>query len=318
MLAAGRGSLARFVALGLIALALGASPACVTRGAPPPTALGAAAAQITPPAQPSRPVVDFPSAQSLADIEGQPAEVPAVTAGEIPADGWKVEPTPGAPDAAPDDAWQPHGAWEQAFADDVGAARGGLRLTRTMSCVAREVGLFYLRTRARPPGLLQQFLTAACGAFVPQVGYSMYGGGIPAAASDDQVLARWRPAIKSDLMAPLPAAATEAGFWYGRSRGRDRAIAIVCYASPRARVTALALVPDAQGNVTLDGELLEAADFVEGFVNQGRFGVQRCALDAGVTRPRFRAVCHVADGDTAAWVQLLAAPPRRALVSPFL
>jgi hypothetical protein len=67
----------------------------------------------------------------------------------------------------------------------------------------------------------------------------------------------------------------------------------------------------------LEGELDEAAEYIQGYVNQGRFGVEPCTLDPSITRPRFRATCHAAQDDQTAWVQLLAAPPKRVLATPF-
>jgi hypothetical protein len=93
---------------------------------------------------------------------------------------------------------------------------------------------------------------------------------------------------------------------------------MMIYAVPRARLTPAPLQPDAAGNLTLEGELTEPADYVSGYVNQGRFGVAPCSIDPAVGRPRFRASCPLAPGDATAWVQLFFAQPRRVLAIPFV
>ena len=78
------------------------------------------------------------------------------------------------------------------------------------------------------------------------------------------------------------------------------------------------MVPGADGTVVIAGQLDGAVQYIEGYVNQGRFGVEPCTLDPSVARPRFRAKCAVAPGDGTTWVQLLAAPPKRVLAAPFI
>ena len=261
----------------------------------------------------SKPVVEFPTQASLSQLESTPAAPPTIASGELPVGGWKLE----SPDAALDPAepFQPRSAWESAFAADAGQERARVRLTRAMSCVAREAGRFLIETGASPPDQLQQFLIAACGAAVPAVGTYWLSGPIPARMTDDQLLAQWRPQIKADVLSHLPAPATDAGFWYGTGKGR--AVALMTYAINHVRWKTLTVVPDAQGNVTLEGELDQPAEYIQGFVNQGRFGVEPCTLDPSIARPRFRATCHAAKDDTTAWVQLSCAPPKRVLATPF-
>jgi hypothetical protein len=67
------------------------------------------------------------------------------------------------------EAWQPRDLWDRAFA----AAKGNRqeRLIRPMSCVAREIGQYWLAHQAAPPHKLEQFMIAACGAAVLQIGF---------------------------------------------------------------------------------------------------------------------------------------------------
>jgi hypothetical protein len=134
--------------------------------------------------------------------------------------------------------------------------------------------------------------------------------------SDGDLLGQWRAQLKGAVTAHLPGAATDAGFWFGRAKGH--AVAVMSYAAPLVHLDALPLAADAHGEVTLEGRLETAADYIIGYANQGRFGVRRCALDPGVARPRFRAICPIDKDDDATWVQMVFAPPRRVLAMPFL
>jgi len=286
-------------AAGLAALTIGAS--CVGFGGP-----GGKSGV-------SKPVVEFPTQESLTRLESTPAAPPTIATGEIPSGGWKLEAQQVALD--PGEPFNPLTAWESAFAAEAGQERARVRLTRAMSCVAREAGRFLIETGAPPPEQLQQFLIAACGAAVPSVGMYWLSGQIPARMTDDQVLAQWRPQIKTDMLSHLPTSATDAGFWYGSGKGRG--VAIMTHVANHVRWKTLMVVPDPHSNVTLEGELDEPTEYLQGYVNQGRFGVEPCTLDPSITRPRFRATCHVAKDDPTAWVQLTSAPPKRVLATPF-
>lgn len=236
-----------------------------------------------------------------------------VLAGELPTETWQVDALNVEPPL--DAPWQPAGAWEEAFAKDAAEAKSELRLTRAMSCLARELGRFYLEHHAAPAEALYEFQSAACGNTVPEIGFQWVGGEAPDRVSESRLLAEWRALLKPDLLDHLPANATEAGFWFGRAHGR--VVAVLSHAAPRVRWKTLSLLPDADGNVTLEGELDQAAEVIVGYANRGRLGVATCAIDPGIARPRFRAICPIGRDDSSAWVQLLYAPLHRAMLRPF-
>jgi len=275
-------------------------------------ACGCVQSGVTGPA--SKPVVEFPSATALATVAATPAVIPSSPDGEVPADGWQTALTDTA--SGPDEAWSPQGPWEKAMADDVASTRAQLRLTRAMSCVAHELGRYYLASGAPAPETLHQFMLAACGAVIPQAGTSWIAGEISAKVTDEQILQQHRAGLKDDLLRHVPDTATEAGFWFGRSD--KKVVAILAFGKPTARFTNLSLVPDAAGDAVIEGELDRPADAIFGWANQGTYGVEACAMDPSVARPRFRAVCHMATDDATAWVQLLYNPPRRYLSTPFV
>lgn len=277
---------------GVVALAAGCATGGATGGAP------------------SRPVVEFPNPAALVAIAARPAARPPVEEPEVPADGWTVE--VGDPNAAVE-VWQPRDPWDRAFA----AAKGNrqARLTRPMSCVAREIGRYLLAHQAAPPHQIERFMIAACGAIVVQIGFQTLSGNLPPGATDEAVLAHTQPEIERQLLSKLPADASEVGFAFER-RGRQMLVSMA-FATSGAELSPFSLVPDENGEVAIEGVLHDEVQSFAGYVNQGRFAVSSCFVDPTVERPRFRIACPVDPGDQTAWIQLVYAPPKRVLQRPF-
>jgi hypothetical protein len=263
----------------------------------------------------SRPIVEFPSAQTVAQLGARPvAPPPSLDAAAVPSGTWTVDATLTATSA--DEAWRPENDVDRAFAAAAERAPHRPRLTRAMQCVARELGRFYLETKGRPPQALDDFITGACGAVWPGYGFRSLSRELGSSPpSDGELLQAWAPKI-AEMAGQLPPAATDAGFWFGRAQGR--AVAMVAYAAALAEVKPISLDPGTTGNLTFEGQLRENASYMVGYVNRGRYQVDACFVDPGVARPRFRITCHVDPGDRSAWIQLLYARPRRVLASPFM
>jgi hypothetical protein len=267
------------------------------------------------PSPPSRPVAEFPSEAKLAAVEAKPAVLPAMDDGEVPAEGWAVEPAH-AGDAASAEPWAPRGAWEEALAGAYAAAGRKAALTRPMACVAAELGRFTLAHKGTPPESLQRFVGAACGVLSPHVAFQWLSGTVPAAATDDRVLDRWRDQLGPGLVSHVPADARRAGLWFGRHG--TRAVVVAAFDTTPVELKPVSLVPDANGDVIIEGRLDREAGAFVGYANQGRFGVASCLIDPSVARPQFRAVCPVAAADDAAWIQLAYIPPRSVLATPIV
>ena len=294
----------KVLALGALA---GASLGCIVGGS----------------AAPSKPLVEFPTQARLAAVEAQPAALPPVAGGAVPAEGWTVDAgrvPPSAPSgaaaAAAPEPWTPQTAWEQAFAASYAASARKATLTRAMACVAGEMGRYTLAHQAPPPEPLQRFFAGACGVFAPTFGYLSIAGKTPAQASDDDVLAHWKQQLQPDLVAQLPPNAKTIGFWFGKQQGRAAAF-VVFEASP-VELQPVALQPDANGDITIEGRLEGDADYFAGYANQGRFGVASCLVDPGIPRPRFRITCRMAPDDATAWFQIVYAAPRSVLGHPLV
>ena len=267
------------------------------------------------PAPPSKPVAAFPSPAALAAVEAKPAVLPPVEAGEVPSEGWAVDPAAGA-EAASAEAWAPRGPFEEALAGAFAASGKKAALTRPMACVASELGRFALAHKGTPPEPLRRFIDAVCGVFSPRVAFQWLSGTVPAHATEEKVLARWREQLRPDLVDHLPADARQAGFWYGRKG--DKMILVASYETSPVELKPVSVVPDANGDVVVEGKLLANADAFIGLVNQGRFGVAGCTMDPATARPQFRAVCRMAIGDDTTWLQVAYIPPHSVLATPIV
>jgi hypothetical protein len=263
---------------------------------------------------PSKPVVEFPSEADLASFESRPVTLPPLHAAEVPQEGWPVERAGDSAD--PDDLWTPRSAWEKEFAAAFSAVGSSAGLTRAMACAARELGRFYLEKQGPAPDSLQQFLTAACGVFAPAVGYLPLQGTASENDGDDELLAHWKHQIFSGLVQRLPADARHVGFWFGRAHGR--AIALATFDTAPVELEPLSPVPDANGDVIIEGRLDGAAEYIAGYANQGRFGVADCLADPSVARPEFRITCRMEPGDDVAWMEVVYAAPRSVLAQPIV
>ncbi|HVR60825.1 MAG TPA: hypothetical protein VMU50_02950 [Polyangia bacterium] len=265
-------------------------------------------------AGPSRPLAEFPAPAELARIESQPVALPDLGAAPLPAEGWTV--AAAAATSAPDETWTPTGPWGRHFQAAFASTGRKAQLTRAMACVAEQMGRFYLQNDSAGPDLLQQFVLAACGSLAPAAGYQLLTTEVPAEATDAQLIAHYAPQATRDLIAQVPAGATEIGSWAGRAKRRW--IALATFATRQVDVQPFSLVPDASGIIRFEGRMHAEVSLYEAYINQGRHGVAACHFDPLVERPQFRVWCQLAPDDQAAWFQLLVAPPRSMLAVPVL
>jgi hypothetical protein len=266
---------------------------------------------------PSRPAAEFPKAEALAAIEAKVAPTFAVAEGPLPEVAWTVELPAGAD--APDDTWTPATAWDQAVAAALGRSGKNPRLTRSLTCVARELGRYVLETQKPPPAGLRAFILGACGSFAPEVGITSLHGEVPPAVTDDALLGSWKGQIDGDLVKPLPARISHAGFFLQR-RG-NTAMGVLAYAVMAAELKPLSPVAGpagTAGEITIEGHLEGEAQYVAGYVNHGRYGLDHCYVDPTVARPRFSVTCQVRAEDETARIDLVYAQPRRVLAVPFV
>lgn len=260
----------------------------------------------------SRPVVEFPSSESLNQLAAQPTKPLPIAAAPVPAAGWTVEAAHTA--QRTDDAWQPDGVFARGFVATAAKLPRPPRLTRALSCIAEQLGRFYLETNKEPPQGLSEFISGACGAALPSYGTHAFFGHVPPAADESEILTHFQDKV-SALVQQLPPQA-EAGFWYGRKG--DQIIAMATSGEARHELQPFSLIPDETGRITIEGRVAQEVDHFAGYINQGRYGVEECLVDPSVQRPKFRITCAMAEGDRTAWLQLVYVQPRRALSTPMV
>jgi hypothetical protein len=105
------------------------------------------------------------------------------------------------------------------------------------------------------------------------------------------------------------------GLWFGR--GQKEVVAVAVYDKLEAKLQPFSLVPDASGDLVVQGEIPGVVEYVTGYINEGRYAADSCFVDPTVRLPRFRVSCHMTDGDATARVELLYAQPHKVLAFPF-
>jgi hypothetical protein len=257
--------------------------------------------------------VQFPSASALEAVEASSAEPPPIIAVDVPSEGWALESDAIAAGSEP---WTPRGPMEEAIGTAFATAGKKAQPTRAMSCVARELGRFELAHGGPPPEALARFIAGVCGAYAPNVGYQWLRGEVPSQVGEARIVPDWRSGIQSTLIDHLPADARQVGFWFGRKAGR--AVAVAVHEEVPVTLGVLSPIPDANGNILVVGRLEGEAAAFDAYVNEGRFGVERCAADPTVISPDFRVTCHLAPEDQTAWLQVVYVPPNSVLALPLV
>lgn len=260
----------------------------------------------------TRPVAEFTSPAALTAIEQRPVEPPPIPK-TAPVDLWQIEQAP-PPDSA-QQPWQPRGPWETMFAEVAATVPRHPRLTLAMSCIAAELGRFYLQHQADADMSIRRFVIGSCGALIPNVQVEYWTGQAPARVSDAQISAQMGDHIRSELVTRLSSGVDTAGFWGGRRD--DRVIGYLVFAHEAAQIKPFSLVPSASGEVVIEGRLNQPAQYIEAYINHGNAAVQPCDTDLSVARPSFHFICRPAAQDETAWIQMLYAPPGRMLATEF-
>jgi hypothetical protein len=184
-----------------------------------------------------------------------------------------------------------------------------------MGCYSREIGRFYLEHKAYPSYNLRRFMRGACGNFAPRIEVTPFEWDAPDAKSDAQLLAEIADSLRVALRKALSGSMDTAGFWFGRRAGR--AVTVVATSTDKADIKPFSLVPNALGEVTIEGRIREETRYISAHINYGSIHVQPCDFDLAVVRPAFRVTCRPYSADDSAWIQIFYAEPGRVLSSPF-
>jgi hypothetical protein len=250
----------------------------------------------------ARAVYNFPSRDTLATIAQAPVtKIPPSSV--TPAERWTVE----MPASATD---EPSSPLDPIKSEVAAEQKGRLRFTKELACAARELGRFYLEKSGFPDERLRRFITARCGATVPDISMSTQTVEVPASVPDAEVVAKWRGDVKKLLVGSTGSERTVAGVWYGRREGR--AVVMLAYGPDEADIETAGL-DDTSTEVIVRGVLHRPAERLRGLINQGEHGVVACKRDWSLDLPRFAFRCGLAAEDKAAWFELSAQEQGRVL-----
>jgi hypothetical protein len=273
----------------------------------------AALAAPTPPSQPNAEpppprAGGFPTPEELGQLGEQPVPENLFGLDVRPVDEWRLAgPFPAQVGAA---AWVGEGPWD-ALLQEVAQSRAGLVVpTEAMHCVARELGRFFLARRGRPTESLRRFIMSRCHTSVADVGFGYVDGEV-GGASEEQLFAHWKDAVRSNLEHGVQGGPRSAGIWFGQEAGH--AVALVAFGRRELLVEPFSPFATPEGRVEIRGEVLRPAVNVSALVNRGRYGVAPCELSDDAAPPRFHFVCEVDRKDRAANISVTLTPPERLL-----
>src|SRR5205814_4825925 len=131
-------------------------------------------------------------------------------------------------------------------------------------------GLFVLAKRALPAERLARFIAGRCGAVAADVQIQFSDVAAPERLSPERASEQLKGSILESLQGAFKGGPQQAGIWFGQGKGR--AAVVIAVASRRANLDSFSLVPADDGHVVVRGELLGAAEHLEGVYNHGHFG----------------------------------------------
>ena len=254
----------------------------------------------------------FPTVNQLTKLAATPPPA-KIEAHGIEVASWPLTgPFPDSMDVVPTSVPAP---WAALVPAAPGGGAAALAVTQDMSCVARELGHFYLTHAQLPTETLHRYILGWCGATAVDSDVHFLSGDVPAKVNDAHIFAAWKDQAAT-LLASFAGKDRLVGVWFGREGGH--AVLAVTSSVPRARLEPLPLAPDVEGNVVIRGSVLVPGRRLRALVNRGRLGVVECVLDEHVPLPAFAAHCVVDGNDTSAWIELSAFAPGRVLGVPVL
>ena len=185
------------------------------------------------------------------------------------------------------------------------AVRGSLSPTLGMNCLAREIGVFYLRNKELPAASLRRFMAGRCGApFGDPTIWNMEDWAVPIIVTEKELFDEWKALLQVELLRLGKQGPQVAGVWFGRNG--DRAALLAVSAEPAAALAPTSMFPDGRGEVVVRGQLREKVERIEAMVTQGRYGYADCIQDNRVKLPDFAIHCPVATRDPRARIEAIA------------
>ena len=246
----------------------------------------------------------FPSKSQLAEVVRAPLapREQALQKG-LAVDRWELAgPFPDKADSAP---WRGEDALARAVADRAEARKGGVVLTESMQCYAREIGRFVAHHGHLPDDDLQAFAAGSCGV-VPIAPSFLYN--LPLEEPPSVAVA----AFFDEVIAKTPSS-SELGVWTGSGIGRH--VLLAAFGVPKVKLRSIEPIVDGGRRVRVRGTVLDRTGWLRAYTTVGSMGFHACetARDVPSVLPDFDVICHVAGGDAYAVFDMLAAAPEAVL-----
>jgi hypothetical protein len=166
-------------------------------------------------------------------------------------------------------------------------------------CMAREMAAYIVEHRSYPDELLQRWIGGRCG--TPTVvswsqTHWIYARGVLDAPLNDELLDR--------VVQSLPVDKVPDARFFGigaRAKGSE-AVVVLMEGNPSADLHMRG--PDANGEVHLEGKLLESYLHLRAIINQGSVATQECRNESNEALPKFAFSCNMGSNDDQAWIEL--------------
>ncbi|MDB4931829.1 MAG: hypothetical protein JWM10_4313 [Myxococcaceae bacterium] len=253
----------------------------------------------------------FPSRDDLARLASTPAPARAAAEPVAPLERWELAgPFPPTLSTGDSTAADPFSVMVRQRA---AASQGRARSTDAMLCVAREVARHALQHAANPAGPLMAFIAGRCGAPTAFIQLGVSRGDTPARQRDTDVLPQVIPAVARTIDDTVRQLAVPIDLGGAFAREGDHFALVFAMIPRHVDLDPASPVPDARGDVTLQGRLTGPAESASARVNRGRWETAPCTLDPAVRLPLFRLRCPVRPEDPVARIEVLAHAPGRLL-----
>jgi hypothetical protein len=256
---------------------------------------------------PSKPVVTFPTKAELAAVPTRPTPPDAFGKDAIAVREYSLVFPPGESLAAYDDKTRLGDVVR-----DVAAKKPEAVPSPELRCAANEMAKFVVQRRGEPTASLRRFLAGACGSVSVDPASVVWSGTAPRALKDDDIWRSGEAKLKEALETRLGRGRNLIGLGFARSGEQFCAIALV--GRELARIDPASRKADANRRVLVRGEMRAPAEDVLLTINRGEFDAVKCERDPRVALPAFSFACTLAEGDSAAWAQLLVRRPGRLLL----
>ncbi|WP_394827602.1 hypothetical protein [Pendulispora albinea] len=279
-------------------------------------AVGSAACGGAQTVEASRPAAVFPTRAEIEAIPEKKVTPAAFDMNNVQVESWSYASSGGSTDVPYEDA----SPWTGALTDAMRVApRARVRLSSALRCAAEQVARFELKHGRPPSESWRRFTMARCGSASPLGSTFAWTNDVPQGAPEAlladgfrkaaaPVLAQVFGTVNEPMAAGLSVVREGARLAVGIVLARD-GVQIDSGQGGKLRA-------DGRRRVSVRGVLRSGeAEAIFGLVNRGKYGVAECINERGVAPPYFAFTCEMAEGDTWAWVDVLARKPGRALAS---